>query len=89
MRDQPTAEEIEDETAVENLKQELRKDATTQKTLQPTAAPEMLPAAGTMGASESVVVDTPVITQRPLQPFPLFNFVIGWGVFLIPGGECR
>ena len=66
MRDQPTAEEIEDETAVENLKQELRKDATTQMTLQPTAAQETLPAAVAMGVSESVVVDTQVMTQTPI-----------------------
>ena len=48
--------------------------------LQPIAAQETLPAAGTMGADESVVVHTPVITQTPLKPFPLLIFVIGRGV---------
>ena len=65
MRDQPTAEEIEDETAIENLKQELRKDATT-KVMLPPATQETLPAAGAMGVSESVVVDTQVMTLTPL-----------------------
>ena len=63
--------------------------AATQMTLQPTVAQETLPAAGAMGVSESVVVDTQGMTQTPLKPFPLLNFVIEWGVFLIPGGECR
>ena len=40
--------------------------AATQMTVQPTLAQETLPAAGTMGVSESVVVDTQVMTQTPL-----------------------
>ena len=51
--------------------------AATHETLQPTVAQETLPATGAMGVSESVVVDTQVMTQTPLKPFPLFHFVIG------------
>ena len=53
--------------------------APTQMLLQPTAAQETLPTAGTIGADESVVVDTQVISQTPLKPFPRF-FLLGWGV---------
>ena len=47
--------------------------AATQMTLLPTAAQEMLPAAGAMGVSESVVVDTQVISQTSLKPFSRLN----------------
>ena len=40
--------------------------AATQMMVQPTAAQETLLAAGAMGVSESVVVDTQVMTQTPL-----------------------
>ena len=40
--------------------------AAAQETLQPTAAQERLPTAGTIGADVSVVVDTQVMTQKPL-----------------------
>ena len=46
--------------------------AATLVTLQPTAAQEMLPAAGAMGVTESVIVDTQVMTQTPLKPFSCF-----------------
>ena len=66
MRDQPTAAQIEDKAAAAYLEREMSMSAATQMTLQPTVAQEMLPAAGTMGESESVVVDTQVMTQTPL-----------------------
>ena len=89
MRDQPTAAQIEDKTAAAYLEREMSMSTATQMTLQPITAQETLSAAGAMCVTESVVLDTPVITQTPLKPFPLLNFVIGWGVFLVPGGECR
>ena len=46
--------------------------AATHEMLQPPAAQERLPTAGTIGADVSVVVDTQVMTQKPLTIFP-FN----------------
>ena len=74
----PTAVETEDNVAAAYLEREMNTGAPTQMLLQPTAAQETLPAAGTMGADESVVVDTQVITQTPLNHFHVF-LVLGWG----------
>ena len=46
--------------------------------LPPAAAQETLPAAGAMGVSESVVVDTQVMTQTPLTPFSIFIKILCW-----------
>ena len=46
---------------------------------KPAAAQETIPTAGTIDADESVIVDTQVITQTPLKPFPRF-FVLVLGV---------
>ena len=58
--------------------------ASTHEMLQPATAQETLPTAGTIGRNDTVIVDTPDITQRPLKPFPCFHvilcfFVLGWG----------
>ena len=63
--------------------------AATQVMVQPTVAQETLPVAGTMGVSESVVVDTAVITQTPLKPFTRFGFWCLVVTLLHSGGECR
>ena len=60
--EQPTAEEIEDKDAAANLVRDMSVSAAAQMTLQHTTAQEMLPAAGAMGVTESVIVDTEVMT---------------------------
>ena len=57
---------MESKTAAAFLEREMSMSAAAQMTLQPIAAQETLSAAGAMGVSESVVVDTQVMTQTPL-----------------------
>ena len=75
--EQPTAVETEDQTAAANLVREMNMGASTQMMVQPTVAQETRPTAGTMGADESVSLDTQIITQTPLKPFPLFWCLVG------------
>ena len=70
--ERPTAAEIEDKDAAANLERDMSMSAATQMMVQPTAAQETLLAAGAMGVSESVVVDTQVMVQTPLPPFSRF-----------------
>ena len=70
--EQPTAQETADQTAAAYLEREMNMGAPIQMQLQPTTAQETLPTAGTIGANESFILDTQVITQSPLKPFPRF-----------------
>ena len=76
MSEQPTAAEMESKTAAAYLEREMSMSAATQMTLQPITAQETLPAAGTMGASESVVVHTQVMAQTPLKTFTRLTLLL-------------
>ena len=63
-REQP-AEETEDHAAAAYLERVMSMGASAHEMLQPAAAQEAMPTAGTIDADESVILHTELITQTP------------------------